>query len=185
MIVSISLKNDINDAAWYDLVWNKTLEDLSERLVIDWGGSTVSWVQSKNKPVIEIKPPNSLGEFESYDAIQLSYFDLQLLCKRADYNPTWVNALSAVNGIYLISDQKAEKQYVGSAYGRGGIFSRWTQYARNGHGGNKLLKSINPKNFAFSILEICPKTMSADDVIARENRWKEKLGTRAFGLNEN
>jgi hypothetical protein len=58
-------------------------------------------------------------------------------------------------------------------------------YAKPGHAGNKLLKALDPYEFEFSVLEISPSTMSADDVISRENRWKECLGTREFGLNEN
>jgi len=40
-------------------------------------------------------------------------------------------------------------------------------------------------NFQFSILEIVPATTTAEGVIDCENRWKEKLGTRQFGLNKN
>jgi hypothetical protein len=72
---------------------------------------------------------------------------------------------------------------VGSAYGRGGILSRWFEYGRSGDGGNKKLIGLNPQEFEFSILEICPATMSAEDIVNRENRWKECLGTREFGLN--
>ena len=58
-------------------------------------------------------------------------------------------------------------------------------YAKNGHGGNKELKKLDPANFQFSILEIVPATATAETVIECENRWKEKLGTRQFGLNIN
>ena len=74
---------------------------------------------------------------------------------------------------------------MGSAYGDNGIYGRWMSYAKNGHGGNIELKKLNPNNFEFSILEIATKTASADEVIHRESRWKEKLGTRKFGLNQN
>jgi len=46
-------------------------------------------------------------------------------------------------------------------------------------------KKLNPNNFEFSILELATKTASADEVIHRESRWKEKLGTGKFGLNQN
>jgi len=45
-------------------------------------------------------------------------------------------------------------------------------------------KELGPMTFQFSILEIVPATMTAEDVINCENRWKEKLGIREFGLNE-
>ena len=169
----------------YELDLSSVMFDLSQRLVIDWGGSTVSWVQKKNKNVVEIRPTNSIGEFTSYDRILLSYGDLQKLISDSDSNSTWVNALSSVNGVYLVKHTLDGRLYVGSAYGKGGILGRWGSYAKSGHAGNKLLKNLDPSNFEFSVLEISPSTMSADDVIARENRWKICLGTREFGLNDN
>ena len=81
--------------------------------------------------------------------------------------------------------------YVGSAYGREGILGRWLQYASSGHGGNSLLMdAINnnrygPKSFRFTILQTLPKTQTKNEVIAQENLYKNKLGSRAFGLNKN
>ncbi len=169
----------------YNLKLTSVMFSLSQRLVVEWGKSTVSWVQSKDKEVVQIKPVNSVGEFTSYDSILLSYSDLLKLITDTDSNASWVNALSSVNGIYLIKYKKDGRLYVGSAYGKGGIFARWAAYAKTGHAGNKLLKDLDPHQFEFSVLEISPSTMSADDVISRENRWKECLGTRAFGLNDN
>jgi len=159
--------------------------DLNQRLVIDWGKSTVSWVQSKDKEIVQIKPKNSVGEFTSYDDVKLSYWELQKLINDGDSNYSWVNALSSVNGIYLITCKDDGRLYVGSAYGKGGIFGRWSSYAKTGHGGNKLLKELNPEKFEFSVLEIASSIMSADEVIERENRWKTRLRTREFGLNDN
>lgn len=53
----------------YDLELSSEMTDLTQRLIIDWGGSTVSWVQKKNKSVVEIRPVNSIGEFSSYDDV--------------------------------------------------------------------------------------------------------------------
>ena len=44
-----------HESAKYDLKRNNILDDLSERLVIEWGAATVAWVQSKDKEVVEIK----------------------------------------------------------------------------------------------------------------------------------
>ncbi len=172
-------------ASWYKLVRNKAIDDLSERLIIEWGAATVAWVQSRDKVVIEIKGKNSIGEFASFDEVQLTFDDLKKLKKDADSNATWVNALSSVNGVYLIKDKSTGKLYVGSAYGENGIYGRWAVYAQKGHGGNVELKVLDPINFEFSILEIAPGGLSADEVIERENRWKTRLGTREFGLNKN
>ncbi len=172
-------------SAYYQLSMTEKMFDLSERLVIEWGKSTISWVQTKNKSIVQIKPINSIGDFTSYDRIQLSFGDLKKLIYETDSNISWVNALSSVNGVYLIKHKLDGALYVGSAYGKGGILGRWAIYAKSGHAGNKSLKNLDPQNFEFSVLEISPSTMSADDVIARENRWKECLGTRQFGLNDN
>jgi hypothetical protein len=55
--------------ARYNLKLTSVMLSLSQRLVIEWGKSTVSWVQSKDKDVVQIKPVNSIGEFTSYDSI--------------------------------------------------------------------------------------------------------------------
>jgi len=170
---------------YYHLTLTKIMADLSQRLVIEWGRSTLKWVQTKDKSVVEIKPKNSIGEFRSYSEVQLTYQDIKKLAKDSDSNSVWVSALSSVNGVYLIRNKHNGKLYVGSAYGKGGILARWHNYFRSGHGGNKRLKELDPGALEFSILEIAPSTMSNDDLIAREQGWKSKLGTRKFGLNEN
>lgn len=186
MLRTNSLPEDWFDTSVrYQLKLTEIIFDLSERLVIEWGKSTLNWVQSKNKSVVQIKPVNSIGDFTSYDKILLSYEDLQKLIRDTDSNISWVNALTSVNGVYLIKNKKDGRLYVGSAYGKGGILGRWSVYAQSGHAGNKLLKALDPHEFEFSVLEISPATMSAEDVISRENRWKICLGTREFGLNEN
>jgi hypothetical protein len=104
-------------------------------------------------------------------------------------NREWHTMLSSVAGVYLIMDTESGKQYVGSAYGKRGILGRWKEYATTGHGGNVLLKKIlaqdskAAKNFQFTILRTLPKTLTNKEVINYENLYKEKLGTRAFGLN--
>lgn len=169
----------------YDLKKNNILDDLSERLVIEWGAATVSWVQSKDKEVVEVKGKKSIGDFQSFAQVDLDFHDLKMMTQFPDTNLTWVKTLSSVNGVYLIKDKVSGKLYVGSAYGEQGIYGRWLAYAQNGHGGNLELQDLDPINFQFSILEIVPATTTADGVIECENRWKEKLGTRQFGLNKN
>jgi hypothetical protein len=169
----------------YDLKRNNVLDELSERLVIEWGPATVAWAQAKDKEVVEIKGKKTIGDFESFSLVDLNYQELKKIIQFPDTNLTWVKALSSINGVYLIRDTLSGKLYVGSAYGEKGIYGRWSSYAENGHGGNQELKDLNPSAFRFSILEIVSATTTADEVIECENRWKEKLGTRQFGLNKN
>jgi hypothetical protein len=56
----------------------------------------------------------------------------------------------------------------------------------SGHGGNRLLRERDPQHFHFKIFELVSPTMDADEVIHRENTWKERLHTRKpNGLNDN
>jgi len=93
--------------------------------------------------------------------------------------------------VYVIFDKSSGMQYVGSASGGNGIWSRWEGYARTGHNGNKALKLLAKKNpdfannFTFSLHHVFPRTVSKNDVLYYESLLKNKLGSRAFGLNEN
>jgi len=99
---------------------------------------------------------DSMGDFGSCDDIQLGFDEIKKLASDTYANATWVDALSAVNGIYLVLDNSDGRMYVGSAYGGNGIFGRWAKYAKTGHGGNKELKDLDPRELEFSILEIAP-----------------------------
>ena len=100
--------------------------------------------------------------------------------------------MSAVAGVYLITDTSTGKLYVGSATGDGGIWARWSQYAATGHGGNKELKKLlksegadYARHFQYAVLEIADTHASAEEVIRREAHWKRVLGSREHGYNNN
>ena len=174
---------------WYNLHKNPVLDDLSERMIIQWGGSVVSFVQSKNKEVIEVLPKGYVREFPGWLNFTLGYDDLRRIVEHPDANREWHRALSHVAGIYLILDEKTGKQYVGAAYGAGGVIGRWKQYARSADGGNSKLKELlatdinyGRNNFKFSLLSILPTTATKTEAIDLEEQFKQKLGARAFGL---
>ncbi len=182
---------DLN-GSYYTLTEMEELKDLSERLIIEWGGSTVAWVQTiTSKPVVAILPPSSIMEFESYETTVLMHDDLVRMISNRTSNHTWYNALRSVNGVYCITNRRNGLNYVGSAYGKNGIWGRWSNYAEDGHGGNKLLKELLTKepdsvdHFQFSILEILSGTSTADDAIDKETLWKLKLGSKIGGYNDN
>ena len=66
--------------------------------------------------------------------------------------------------------------YVGSAYGDEGILGRWKSYAKNGHGGNKLLKSLvnrapnYKQNLRFTVLRTLSKILTKKEVIEYESQ---------------
>ena len=141
------------------------------------------WVQNKDKQILEIRPPKLLAGFVSYDKTSLMFGELKAIYEHPQSNLGWVNALSAVKGVYLIKYNLDGRLYVGSASGANGIWGRWSDYVRTQTGGNKMLVGLDANAFEFSILEICPDSMSGSEINHRENRWKQRLGTWAFGLN--
>jgi hypothetical protein len=162
-------------------------------LVIDWGKGPINWHQHlSNKPVLELLPEGRrLPVFDDYLEFTLAYKELRELYQHQAAHRDWRGALEAVAGVYLILAETTGQQYVGSAYGAAGVWGRWEQYARTGHGGNKKLMDLlerdtdYPERFRFSLLQILPKTLIRDEVIKREGLYKAKLGTRATGLNSN
>jgi hypothetical protein len=180
----------------YEYVLNEIdgFDDFKERLVIDWGKSAITWHQwmdSNPKDIVELLPKGYLGEFPGLLDFTLDYTELNKLGENLSANREWYLQLSSINGIYLILDKVTGNQYIGSAYGKDGIWQRWSEYSKTGHGGNELLKGLclidnqYYKNFQFTILQSLPSNLSSKDVIAVENLYKKKLGTKVFGLNKN
>lgn len=132
----------------------------------------------------------TIEPFPGYENVIVDYEYLKSVYDNND--KSWNTALKSVFGVYLIVDKRTGKNYIGSAYGKDSIWSRWNSYIQNGHGGNKKLKLLVQsqgtdylKNYQFSILEIFSKVMSKDEIIKREVHWKEKLLSREFGYNDN
>lgn len=158
-------------------------------------------------PVLELEPKNGeavakmelshildkrvgLTDFLGFDQVNIDYKTLKHIV--SENIASWKSALFNVKGIYLIVDTLTGKQYVGSAYGEECLWQRWSNYAKDGHGGNVELKEILKTNgedykynFKYSILEICNMNLGNEYVIQRETHWKETLLTRRFGLNKN
>ena len=180
----------------YRLTKLEPFRDIENRLIIDWGSATRQWVQwlkpaSKDKDVVELLPQGPVHDFPGFDDHLLSFEQLANIIHSPDANRTWHTMLKSVAGVYLITDNKSGELYVGSAYGKDGLLGRWTDYVRTKHGGNKRLKerlSKRPKafhSFSYSILRTLPKSMTNKEVIEVEGLYKRKLGSRAFGLNDN
>jgi hypothetical protein len=118
---------------YYDTAKLDGFADLEDRLVVDWGGGTRSWVQwldpKKPKPIIELLPKGHVRGFPGYDEVLLEFQVLKAMVDHPDANRIWHRALSAVAGVYLVTDTVGGEQYVGSAYGQEGILGRWRTYA--------------------------------------------------------
>lgn len=132
----------------------------------------------------------SIADFPGYKLVDVSKGQLDVIVR--DNIPTWRTALSNVKGIYLISDRRTYKLYVGKADGAEGIWGRWCAYAKNGHGGNVALKEelriASPQrqgDLRFSLLEIADIHSTKEEILAREEHWKTVLMTRDNGYNRN
>jgi len=176
----------------YDFKKDDSLSDLEGRLVIDWGKATLSWHQRKlDKEIVEILPVGYAKTFPGYQNVILSFEELSKIINNPDANRQWKVMLSNVYGVYLILDKTNGQQYVGSAYGKDGIWGRWSHYIQSKHGNNEMLiqllneDPLRYKNFQFSILNVLPNSSMHDEVIQLESTVKVKLGTRVFGLNAN
>jgi hypothetical protein len=186
------LNYDFDKVFYYNLEKMNAFNYLEQRVIIDWGGSTRNWVQNNpEKEIVEIKPKGFVSEFSGYLDFVLSFRKLEQIVHNADANYTWRNKLSSISGIYLILDKITGKQYIGSAYGEKGVWGRWESYVKTGSGGNNLLVELlanneNYKyNFQFTLLQTLPSNLRSDEVIGYEKLYKEKLGSRVFGLNKN
>lgn len=178
----------------YDLEKVPGFEDLEKRLVINWNNVAQAWcvkLNTSEKEVVQLLPKGYIKDFPGYLEFNLSYRELQDMIKDPNANGVWHKMLSSVGAVYLIVDTKTGMQYVGSASGKEGLLGRWKEYAKVGHGNTVKLKEILKKepervhNFKFSILQTLPNTLTKNEVIREENKYKVKLGSRAYGLNIN
>jgi len=173
---------------FHEFEQQQLLAEFSGRLVIDWGPGTRAVLQHasrKIKPIIEIRRRFKEPEFPGFDGLRLKFVDLENLY------PAWIAHLTSTRGVYLLICNKTGAQYVGSASGDNGFWGRWQQYAKDGHGGNVLMRQAGHMDFSISVLETARSVDGQDDIWRRETHWKDKLGTRAksdaaeFQLNSN
>ncbi|MBI3852896.1 MAG: GIY-YIG nuclease family protein [Verrucomicrobia bacterium] len=188
----------VKQAFRYDTKELPEFAALTGRLIIEFSRpGRQSYLKAENwaerLQVSELKPrPVAVEEFPGFSNVLLPKWKLDIIV--AQEIESWKSALSSVAGVYLITDTKTGRHYVGSAYGTGGIWGRWKAYSEDGHGNNKNLKSLLQKegvdyslNFQFSILETADTSASEDDVLKRETHWKNALCSREShgGYNAN
>lgn len=170
----------------FDLKPTAVLADLGDRLVIGWR-SPRTWrinaTTAARYPVMEIADAHPV-RFPGFDALTLDYPQLQAVIREHRY-AAWRTALSSVIGIYLITDTRDGRQYVGKADGAETILQRWAAYATNGHGGNVELRNLNPATFRLSVLRVFDPATPTPQIDAAESHFKHALDSRSHGLNRN
>ena len=166
----------------YELTLHQDFSDLDGKLFIEWGPGRRSWIQRadrQDKAILELR-----AEFKEPDFP--GYLDFISPLSKLDRLPRgWIAALQACRGIYLLTCPKTREQYVGAAFGEGGLWSRWQDYIQTGHGGNVALKIRDPSDYQVSILEVAGTAATNDDLFRMEAQWKLKLQSREMGLNKN
>jgi len=187
---------DDRNLFYYELSPDPSCLEIQGRLVVSFARSgrqpylsAEKWAQDVR--VIELRAEKlSIAEFPGFREVNLSKAELKSIVNQS--LESWRTALSNVAGIYVISDTATGKLYVGSASGQGGIWQRWSQYAKTSHGGNKELRSFlreygdeASEHFRFAILEIADIHSSEKDILRRESHWKEILLSREYGYNAN
>lgn len=187
------ITKDLNkfNAVGYEYQQIEKYQKYQGRLIIEFKNSGQQMIRKAQSVINDCKIVQILEDtfdddlFPGYDMVNLSWFDL----KRVINKSVWKTALENQKGVYLITDISSGKMYIGSAYGEHMIHGRWSQYIKNGHGGNKDLKNLDydyiKNNFRYSILDIYKSTIEDNIIINRESWWKETLLTRKFGYNNN
>lgn len=170
----------------FDLVQTDHLMDLRSRLVIGWR-SPRTWrinaTTAAGYPVMEIADAEPVP-FPGFDRIVLDYAQLQAVLREHRY-ASWRTALASVAGVYLITDTRDGRQYVGKADGAESIRQRWHAYATNGHGHNVELRNVDATTFRFSLLRVFDPSTPTSVIDAAESHLKFALDTRRHGLNRN
>jgi hypothetical protein len=170
----------------YDLVETEHMAELRGRLVIGWRSPRTWWMRANTAgayPVAGIADAEPLP-FPGFDSLVLDYAHLQAVMREPRYT-SWRTALASVIGVYLITDTRDGRQYVGKADGLENIRQRWSAYAANGHGGNKRLIGRDPTSFRYSLLRVFDPSTPTSVVDKAESHYKTALGTRQHGLNGN
>ena len=170
----------------FEMSASDQLLDLRNRLVIRWR-SPRTWrltgTTAAQYPVMEIADAEPMP-FPGFDALALDYAQLLAVMREHRY-ASWRTALASVVGIYLITDTRDGRQYVGKADGSENIRQRWGAYATNGHGGNVELRGLNPSTFRLSLLRVFDPATPTREIDAAESHFKRALDSRKHGLNRN
>ena len=144
--------------------------------------------------VKEILPVPYKGRaFPGFEGIDVSFEELKSYVETGKHD--WKSTLENIKGIYLLTDTKTGKRYVGAAHGKNGVWSRWVQYINTCHGENSALKDlVNTegdqyfrKHFRFALLEHRAFNTPVETILNREKYWKCVLMTDAkkWGYNFN
>jgi hypothetical protein len=110
------------------------MQEYKERLVIEPWKDAINFVKraaATNPRVLEIRKDPYTEPFPGNIKFRQQLRDLPHIFR------SWKERLYE-KGVYLLTFADGQ-QYVGSASGDQGFWQRWSDYVRNGHGGNRIL----------------------------------------------
>lgn len=189
---------DVTEGVGYEGEECEKFKSLFGRLILRYHKSAMQGVMKFSTVVDELVihellPDTFEGDdFPGYDKVRLTYDQLERIVRNQKRD--WVAALENQKAVYLITDTKTGKMYVGSATSENGmLLARWCNYIDSGHGGNVGLKELVEEeglpyirqNFVYSILENYNAMVDDQVILSRESWWKDTLLTRQFGYNCN
>ena len=173
----------------------ESLSKFENRMIINWRvprGWYNTYGEVKDKEVIKVLPKNFVDEFPGLMNIKISAQELKKIIENPEIHKKWHDSLTRLQAVYLITDKSSGNQYIGTTYGLNGLWQRWEGYVKTGFtGGNTMLEKLKSEridfynDFQYSILEVLPQNANQKECVSAESLWKDKLGTRAFGLNKN
>ena len=158
-IKKITGLRDVTEGVGYDADERKEYEQYFGRVVVEYhnDGRRMSRKYEAvmdELEVVEILSEQYTGdEFPGYENVRLSYPRLKNIVDRQ--LPGWVDALRNQKAVYLITDTKTGKMYVGSATSQTGmLLQRWSSYAADGHGGNIELRELVKQPVSYTHLTL-------------------------------
>jgi hypothetical protein len=175
------LGTDITGHYRYQMIHDDRLDEYKERLSVDWGPGTRTWVQLAAR---QPKTVRAIRDQEEPRFPGFSQFCVDIEEVPGLY-PSWQERLREVKGIYVLVDKDTGKQYVGSAKGEESLLGRLSDYARTGDGGNVELKRRNGARYQVGVLEVVNQSLPDHRIEEIESWWKRKLMSREHGLNRN
>lgn len=182
------LKNVVSNAQRYVDFEANTLEEFIEI------GKNIKSILDNNDVIESCKnsaPRATTSKFEGLDLLDIDTSQEDVIGQTftwRDIISIWEddskdNKLKQVlsqNGIYIQRSKDGKSRYVGSAYGEGGIISRWMKHLNSNGDAQHLNLFILENGYnevVFAVLEFCDDK----NIIQKENMWKNTLGTLNAG----
>ncbi len=165
---------------WFDLEPDNRLSDMPGRLVVA-ARLTPSYVRKAENLDASVA---AILETSTFDAPPPDWREMAATAAFVRVMPPgWASKLAEWRGVYLITDEADGARHVGSACGAENMLGRWRAHVAGPRGITAELRRRETSRFRFSILEPMSPAATAEEVIAREQTWMERLHTRRFGLN--